>query len=192
MVRPNSSKFQASIIKLLTGDQLTDPVVNYFLELLCERDHSFTFLDSLLLDKFRHCGILKNISLVGKKFLFMPVCDSNHWFLIVANLPSSQLFYYDSTKYESQTKGLKIANEVKVAMNKLTQTKWSVIRGASPQQKNMTDCGVFMLVTAELLSRSHKLDFNQAHIWAFRLQIFNQIGLKEAKKKLNEMLNHQG
>ena len=47
-----------------------------------------------------------------------------------------------------------------------TEVVWQ--RGQSPHQQNGSDCGVFMMRTAEYLSRGARLDFKQKHMQYFR------------------------
>ena len=53
--------------------------------------------------------------------------------------------------------------------------KMSCLEKRSPQQTNNYDCGVFAMVTAELISRKEKISFSQDDIQAYRKQIYSEL-----------------
>jgi Ulp1 family protease len=63
----------------------------------------------------------------------------------------------------------------------LDTSRWTEVvwqRGQSPRQENGYDCGVFMMRTAEYLSRGAELDFKQKHMAYFRRRTVLELLLK--------------
>lgn len=62
------------------------------------------------------------------------------------------------------------------------RTNWTGITPSNiPQQRNMSDCGVFTCMFAERLSRNHPFDFSQKDMTAIR----RRMALDIKRKKLS-------
>ena len=59
----------------------------------------------------------------------------------------------------------------------LDTSEWTeaVWKSGTPQQQNGYDCGVFLVTTADYLSRDADLDFTQTHIEYFRRRLVLEI-----------------
>jgi len=59
---------------------------------------------------------------------------------------------------------------------------WQLLTAKCPSQKNGVDCGVFVCVFAEYLSRNAPFNFTQQHMFSFRLLILHEL---ETKRLIN-------
>jgi len=96
-------------------------------------------------------------------------CHGNHWTLAVINFSARRFEYYDSLRggpdmvlvhlrrwLEDEHLAKK---EQPYDTAEWTDIVWA--RGETPQQRNGSDCGVFMSRTADYLSRGAIIDFSQ-------------------------------
>ncbi len=161
---------------------LNDEVINFYSKILEEYNSSQRNTQSKLHYLNTHFyGILtsnnylnfpgadrhvKNIDVFNKAKLFIPINIANwHWVLVVVNLQEKYLSFYDS-KYEKGRGSLFCANILRwiehLAQKKKINfdiTEWNIFEGAKgiPQQNNGYDCGVFIIMYMEFLSRDISL-----------------------------------
>lgn len=133
----------------------------------------------------------------------MPVhVGGNHWCLAVVNFRQKRFEYYDSLggKFtpESRPGPYKVslfpdhAHNVNLYLlmvrqimreymrdetgGKFNDTDWvDYAMPGAPQQRNMNDCGVFALKSAEVLTRSGRLDFTASDIPLVRSRMLVEI-----------------
>lgn len=111
--------------------------------------------------------------------IIIPVNQSNvHWVVAVINLQKKRFEYFDSLNGEDS-----------VCLNHLSQylvdefrnkrnedrpdiLKWPKVYPKDiPKQSNGFDCGVFLVLFADYLSKSAKLDFSQEDVEDFRVKL---------------------
>jgi len=179
---------------------LNDEVINQYMDLITERSpntvYAFnTFFYLSLTDKgYAHVSRwTKKIDIFSKKKLFIPIhVEDNHWCLVYVCFQQKSIKYYDSMGGRN-FKCLKLI--LKYLMLEHEDKKgeyfhpsgWLLMNVKNcPQQQNFWDCGVFVCMYAEYLSRDAPLNFSQRHMDKFRRQITLEIKKKKLKKSVVE------
>ena len=87
----------------------------------------------------------------------MPILDDDHWSLIALFSEKRELVYYNSFRAENIEYRCMflsyLRKEVKQTGADFSISSLKSISGSCPEQRNSTDCGIFMLKAAEYLSR---------------------------------------
>ena len=114
----------------------------------------------------------------------MPFPEKDHWSLAVIDLKKNGIYYYDSRGKENKEflklllSYLSSEHMFKKGSN-LDTSKFEVhsVKGI-PQQKNGTDCGMFLLKYAEFIAKGDvNFTFSQKDMPRFRKKMVNQIVL---------------
>lgn len=189
------------ITTLRDGCWLNDEVINFYMQLLkqrdallCEADPSRLpnrFMNSFFVHKLIDAEskyVYSNVRRWTKSFdvfqsdkIFFPVNLSNtHWTLAVIHMKERYIAYYDSMA-GSGSKYLKallqwVQDEHKDKKGSdLDVSEWKLVpceAEATPQQLNGVDCGVFTTMFADFISDALPLmSFQQMHIPLFRRKI---------------------
>ena len=129
-------------------------------------------------------GRLKAIGQTRKSILdcekiIIPVNQSNvHWVLAVIDLKNKRFEYFDSLYGEDDAcldfLSQYLMDEFKNKRNEERPDilEWpKVYQKSIPKQVNGYDCGVFLILFADYLSKSAKLDFSQNNIENFRVKL---------------------
>jgi len=176
-----------------------DEVINDYMNLITERSpdtvYAFnTFFYKALSDYgYSHvCRWTKKIDLFSKQKLFIPIHIEDHWCLVYVCFPQKSIKYYDSMG-GSNTNCLQLI--LKYLMLEHDDKKgedyhpsgWLLMNVKNcPRQMNHWDCGVFVCMYAEYLSRDAPLNFSQQHMGKFRRQIALEIKRKKLKTSVPE------
>ncbi|KAG0642036.1 hypothetical protein HOY80DRAFT_1008144 [Tuber brumale] len=188
--------------RLKPNQWLNDEIINFYMNLICERtNNSFpngpkkifahnTYFWPKLKDgghkavarwaRRAKCG---GEDLLKLDYLLMPVhVGGNHWCLAVVNFKQKRFEYYDSLggKFTpgSRPGPYKMMREYMhdETGGKFKDTDWvDYAMPGAPQQRNMNDCGVFALKSAEVLTRSGRLDFTAGDIPLVRSRMLVEI-----------------
>ncbi|PWW77769.1 cysteine proteinase [Tuber magnatum] len=188
--------------RLKPNQWLNDEIINFYMNLICERANSSfpngpkkifahnTYFWPKLKDggykavarwaRRAKCG---GEDLLKLDYLLMPVhVGGNHWCLAVANFKQKRFEYYDSLggKFtpESRPGPYKLMREYmrEETGGRFNDTDWvDYAMPGAPQQRNMNDCGVFALKSAEVLTRSGRLDFTASDIPLVRSRMLVEI-----------------
>ena len=128
----------------------------------------------------------KDVNIFEKDKIFIPInIDNLHWTLAVIFIDQSKVLYYDSLIGDSTPRdgGMYIRNFIRWVADEgkqcdivIDEDKWfqnsrCLTESELPQQKNDSDCGVFVCMYADFLSDNLPLDFDQSHIGIFRQKI---------------------
>jgi len=180
---------------------LNDEVINQYMDLITKRSPNTvycfnTFFYLALTEKgYTHvCRWTKRLDIFSKKKLFIPIHieDSEHWCLVSVCFPEKSIKYYDSMGGRN-FKCLKLI--LKYLMLEHQDKKGELFHPSGwllmnvrncPQQQNYWDCGVFVCMYAEYLSRNVPLNFSQRNMDKFRRQITLEIKKKKLKKSVPE------
>lgn len=136
------------------------------------------------------CRWTKKVDIFSKKKIFIPVHleEEEHWCLICVDFVEKSIKYYDSLggrNFKCLKRILKylILEHINKKGIEFSPGGW-LLRNMTkcPQQENLWDCGVFVCMYAEYLSRDAPLRFSQKHMTKFRIQIASEIGRKKLKK----------
>ncbi|KAI5415744.1 ubiquitin-like-specific protease ESD4 [Lathyrus oleraceus] len=194
----SGEKFQC----LRPSGWLNDEVINLYLELLKERERREPqkFLNCHFFNTFFYKKLIsgkngydyKSVKrwTTQKKLgyglhecdkIFVPIHQKIHWCLGVINKKEKKFQYLDSLK-GIDTQVLEVlaryfVDEVKDKTGEdIDISYWEKeFVEELPEQKNGSDCGVFMVKYADFYSRNLRLCFNQEHMPYFRLRTGKEI-----------------
>jgi sentrin-specific protease 8 len=135
---------------------LMDPVVVSCLLWQCENEEEYAEL-------------AHGLGLAGKRLWFVPVSDSaslggasSHWSLLVFDAQQRRFAHYDSSAEHNAEAAERVAREVETllrasSLGEATGRSYSEVVHVrdAPQQTNGYDCGMYVLLVAEYLSRAH-------------------------------------
>ncbi|XP_038202906.1 sentrin-specific protease 2-like [Arvicola amphibius] len=194
-----SSGFKLQITRgdiqtLETGQWLNDEVINFYTNLLVQRNdregypalHAFS---TFFYPKLKHGGYsavkrwTRRMNLFEKEIILVPIHQEVHWSLIVIDLRKCSIMYYDSMGHTGQsiceTIFQYLQNESKTRRNiELDPLEWkqySMTSAEIPQQLNGSDCGVFTCKYADYVSRDQPVTFSQQHMPLFRKRMVWEI-----------------
>ncbi|CAO2614244.1 Sentrin-specific protease 2 [Lemmus lemmus] len=194
-----SSAFKLQITRgdiqtLETGEWLNDEVINFYMNLLVQRNdregspalHAFS---TFFYPKLKHGGYsavkrwTRRMNLFEKEIILVPIHQKVHWSLIVIDLRKRSIIYYDSMGHTGQsiceTIFQYLQNESKTRRNiELDSLEWkqySMTSAEIPQQLNGSDCGVFTCKYADYISRDQPVTFSQQHMPLFRKRMVWEI-----------------
>eukprot|EP01090_Pellita_catalonica_P021597 TRINITY_DN8128_c0_g1_i1.p1 TRINITY_DN8128_c0_g1~~TRINITY_DN8128_c0_g1_i1.p1 ORF type:complete len:514 (+),score=59.98 TRINITY_DN8128_c0_g1_i1:326-1867(+) len=201
----NADLTRADLSRLGPGQWLNDEIINYYIQLLGERNakladcsslvdcHFFnTFFLSLLTTrgKYQYPRVRKwtrKVDLFAKDKVLIPVHLGNHWCLAVINIRDKRFEYYDSLggKNPSCIATLRryLVDEAKdkksVDLDLEDWVDYAPGRNV-PQQQNSYDCGVFTCKYADRVSHDAKFEFSQKDMSYFRKRLLLDILAHEA------------
>ncbi len=176
-------KFNYSITReklscLQSRTWLNDEVINFYTNILDEydefrhgRNKKFCYFSTFFYGSLTESGSLnfadadkhtRKVDLFRRSKLFIPINIGNyHWVLVVVSWPERHITFYDS-QYEVGNGLLFCGNILKWIEHYVHEKKstfnagdWSIFEGAKgiPQQDNGSDCGVFVLMYMDFISR---------------------------------------
>jgi sentrin-specific protease 1 len=158
---------------------LNDEVINFYGRLLKQADKSnqYFYFSTHFYATLRYCGKLvmestrvffTNVNVFEKNKIFIPVhIIPNHWALVVVDFVSHSISYYDSMYFPMA--GKKILNDIlqwlifasSICGVAFDKKYWSTFEGAPgiPQQNNGFDCGVFVILFMDFISRNRSVSW---------------------------------
>ncbi|XP_041696519.2 sentrin-specific protease 5 [Coregonus clupeaformis] len=173
---------------------VNDQVINMYGELIVEatqnKVHFFnSFFHRQLVAK-GYEGVkrwTKKVDLFSKRLLLIPIHLEIHWSLITVDIANHHIHYYDSQgivfKYTMENILSYILAEAKEKKQAGYQKGWKMtINKGIPQQKNDSDCGVFVLEYCKCLALKEPLQFTQDDMPKVRQRIYKEL----CDCKLNE------
>jgi len=132
----------------------------------------------------------KKINIFAKSKLLIPINivkgRFQHWVLVCVNVHEKELVYYDSML--GAVNPTKIMDTIMKYLcdegrNKLhifiDVNLWNYLIAMCPQQTNGMDCGVFVCVFAEYLTRGAAFNFTQDHMMSFRQLILHELSIQK-------------
>ncbi|CAO2587909.1 Sentrin-specific protease 2 [Lemmus lemmus] len=194
-----SSAFKLQITRrdiqtLETGEWLNDEVINFYMNLLVQRNDSEGYpalhaFSTFFYPQLKHGGYsavkrwTRRMNLFEKEIILVPIHQKVHWSLIVIDLRKCSIMYYDSMGHTGQsiceTIFQYLQNESKTRRNiELDPLEWkqySMTSAEIPQQLNGSDCGVFTCKYADYISRDQPVTFSQQHMPPFRKRMVWEI-----------------
>lgn len=152
-----------------------------------------TFFYSALSNKgYEHvCRWTKKVDIFSKEKIFIPVHleEENHWCLVYIDFLKKTIKYYDSLGGRNFSCLKQILRYLMLEhVNKkhvdFRPGGWCLVNDRDcPKQLNIWDCGVFVCMYAEYLSRNKPLNFSQKDMGRFRKQIYREIKQKKLFKE---------
>ncbi|KAL4608197.1 sentrin-specific protease 3-like [Arapaima gigas] len=180
----------------LTLDDLTtlesenwvnDQVINMYGELIMEAvDHEVHFFNSFFYRQLVTKGYegvkrwTKNVDLFSKTLLLVPIHVEVHWCLVSVDLLRSSIQLYDSQGFlfkQAMENILEyIMTESREKQKTAFERSWTMIVNKwIPQQRNDSDCGVFVLEYCKRLALGRLLKFSQADMPSIRKRIYKEL-----------------
>ncbi|XP_057613312.1 sentrin-specific protease 2-like [Chionomys nivalis] len=185
---------RGDIQTLQAGEWLNDEVINFYMNLLVQRNDSEGYpalhaFSTFFYPKLKHGGYgavkrwTRGINLFEKEIILVPIHQQVHWSLIEIDLRKRSIIYYDSMGHTGQsiceTIFQYLQNESKTRRNmELDPLEWkqySMTSAEIPQQLNGSDCGVFTCKYADYISRDQPITFSQHHMPLFRKRMVWEI-----------------
>nr|XP_042117534.1 sentrin-specific protease 2-like [Peromyscus maniculatus bairdii] len=185
---------RGDIHTLENGEWLNDEVINFYMNLLVERNNKKGYpalhvFNTFFYPKLKHGGYCsvkrwtRGIKLFEKEIILVPIHQKVHWSLIVIDLRKQSIIYLDSMGQTGQsiceTIFEYLQNESKtrrnVELDPLEWKRYSMTSKEIPQQLNGSDCGIFTCQYADYISRDQPLTFSQQHMPIFRKRMVWEI-----------------
>ena len=177
---------------------LTDKAMNGYFKLIIKEYPNVHAFDTFFYERYsksHYQGVqkwTKKVDIFSKRKVFFPINivkgKFSHWVLVVADMVNQELVYYDSLKeyYNKEShmaimEYLGFEHEQKLGKS-FPLDDWKFLKGSNPVQNNGVDCGVFVCIFAEYLSRDVAFNFTQKHILEFRKLIAYEISTKQIFK----------
>lgn len=173
---------------------LNDNIINSYLYLLMIRSRDNLKLPKIYcfdtyfypkLVEYGHSGVdqwTSNVNIFIYSFIFIPVrIEKHHRALVVINMRQKIIFLYDSSKRKNQKpieRILRYMHKESLAKRKkpLTCSDWKQrLVPNNPKHVNGLDCGVFLCLNAEFISRNLFPDYKPEDITYYRYRIMSEI-----------------
>jgi sentrin-specific protease 1 len=165
-------------------DWLNDTIVNNYL-LLCDRDDTI-----MLSSQISHVFIVKDKARIVRwynrnyrdkhenivRFILFPLCQQQHWTLIVLDKLDKTISYYDS--FGCRQLGDQMVDWILFSFSCIypeTHQCQLVYPNNIPRQYNTWDCGVFVCLYARYLLYFTHFTFSQQMIPLFRIRIRQEL-----------------
>lgn len=166
---------------------INDQIINMYGELIMEateqKVHFFnSFFHKQLVAK-GYEGVkrwTKKIDLFSKWLVLIPIHLEIHWSLVTVSMANKTINYYDSQgivfRHTTENIMKYLQSEAKEKKQAAFQKGWkiTIIKGI-PQQKNDSDCGVFVLEYCRCLSVKQPLRFSQEDMPRIRKRIYKEL-----------------
>ncbi|XP_060623402.2 sentrin-specific protease 5 [Anolis sagrei] len=166
---------------------LNDQIINMYGELIMdavpEKVHFFnSFFHRQLVTK-GYNGVkrwTKKVDLFKKTLLLIPIHLEVHWSLITVNLPNRIISFYDSQgihfKFCVENIRKYLLTEAKEKNHPDFLQGWqTAVTKCIPQQKNDSDCGVFVLQYCKCLALDQPFQFSQEDMPRVRKRIYKEL-----------------
>lgn len=166
---------------------LNDQIINMYGELIMEAtEHKVHFFNSFFHKQLVAKGYdgvkrwTKKVDLFSKWLLLIPIHLEIHWSLVTVTMATKTISYYDSQgivfRHTTDNIMKYLQSEAREKKQTAFQKGWkiTIIKGI-PQQKNDSDCGVFVLEYCRRLSVKQPLQFTQEDMPRIRKRIYKEL-----------------
>ncbi|XP_039985379.1 sentrin-specific protease 5-like isoform X2 [Xiphias gladius] len=166
---------------------LNDQIINMYGELIMEAtQHKVHFFNSFFHKQLVAKGYdgvkrwTKKVDLFSKWLLLIPIHLEIHWSLVTVTMATKTISYYDSQgivfRHTTDNIMKYLQSEAREKEQTAFQKGWkiTIIKGI-PQQKNDSDCGVFVLEYCRRLSVKQPLLFSQEDMPLIRKRIYKEL-----------------
>nr|XP_034357447.1 sentrin-specific protease 2-like [Arvicanthis niloticus] len=179
---------------LKNGQWLNDEIINFYMNLLVERNENQGYpalhvFSTFFYPKLTQSGYssvkrwTRTINLFDKEMILVPIHQRVHWSLVVIDLRKRNIVYLDSLgqtgKTICETIFQYLQNESKTRRNiELDPLEWKLYSMSTeeiPQQLNGSDCGMFACKYADYIARDQPVTFSQQHMPIFRKRMVWEI-----------------
>lgn len=187
---------------LLSGALINDNIINFYMHMIVARSkedtenfrsvYAFTsfFYQKLMKGGYERVKRwIKKVDLFSHSLILIPVHlvmkGTNHWCLATIDMDKKTIVYYDSLGGNNNRALKEIASFLQQAHlakkgSALDLSGWEQKNAKNiPQQKNGSDCGMFVCKFAEYLSRKAEFTFSHSNMPYFRKQMMYEISRNE-------------
>ncbi|KAM8889060.1 uncharacterized protein ACB058_007075 [Synchiropus picturatus] len=166
---------------------VNDQIINMYGELIMENtQHKVHFFNSFFHKQLVAKGYdgvkrwTKKVDLFSKWLLLIPIHLEIHWSLVTVTMATKTINYYDSQGivFRNTTDNILkyLQAEAQERNQAAFQKGWKIfINKNIPQQKNDSDCGVFVLEYCRCLSMKQPLLFSQDDMPHIRKRIYKEL-----------------
>lgn len=169
---------------------LNDSIVDGYLNLISRHNKYVFNFSSFFYSSLRRNYSKKKlgkINLFKFHFLLFPILLNSHWRIVIYDNSKKQILLYDSLENSrNDFSNHDILNNILIFLEssyyetfKTTPPFLRELRGIIvqniPSQSNTNDCGVFMLIFAELVATYRKVEFKEESIPYFKEKIYRSI-----------------
>lgn len=172
---------------------LNDEVINFYMELLCERSrenerlpkvHAMNTFFLKRLTEAGYSGVrrwTRKVDIFAFDVIPIPVHKGVHWCMAIIHMKNQTITYYDSMGSPDNAVLRALANYLQEESRdkkkcEFDMSGWKLINAPDiPQQENGSDCGVFSCMFAEFVTRNRPLKFSQEHMEYFRMRMVYEI-----------------
>lgn len=157
--------FYTDFFALKPEHYLTDKLINAFTGKLQKTNKKHYFFDTMFMYTWEEDKELGSISWThlfhDYEKVFIPILNykKTHWVLIVVDMMSRTIVYYDSAltkKNKSGEKYLRLTKDFLDKVTKETVTFQTMTYEKTPQQNNMYDCGVYVCAIMKCICEKNK------------------------------------
>lgn len=187
-VNYNKHVLEVEDLATLAGQNwLNDQVINMYGELIMDAVpdtvHFFNSFFHKQLVTRGYNGVkrwTKKVELFKKKLLLIPIHLEVHWSLITVDIPKKIISFYDSQgihfKFCVENIRKYLYTEAKEKNHPEFLDGWqTTITKCIPQQKNSSDCGVFVLQYCKCLALGQPFHFSQEDMPRVRRRIYKEL-----------------
>ncbi|PIO67686.1 Ulp1 protease family, catalytic domain protein [Teladorsagia circumcincta] len=178
-------------------DWLNDEVINFYLQLVCQRSNETKGLPKVYaFNTFFYANIstkgyasvkrwTRKVDIFAHDLLLVPVHLSVHWCMAVIDLAEKRIDYYDSLLGKNQKCLEHLKRYLMEESNDKKKQNFSFdgwdfnLRTDIPRQLNGSDCGVFACKFAEFASRRAPIVFTQEHMPYYRRRMLYELVTKK-------------
>ena len=190
-INENLTLFYTDFFALTPEHYLTDKLINAFSAklLLQKKKKKHFFFDTMFMYTWEEEKELGGIDpkswthlFVDYEKVFIPILNykKTHWVLIVVDIVSRMIVYYDSAltkKNKSGEKYLKLTKDFLDTVSKHTVTFQTMTYEKTPQQNNIYDCGVYVCAIMKCICENKELTFSPDDITTMRyhmIELFSE------------------
>ena len=185
---------RADLQTLEDGRWLNDEVINFYLNLVVERNQrqgypALHLFSTFFYQKLKQGGYssvkrwTRGVNIFEKEVILLPIHQKVHWSLVVIDMRKQNIVYLDSmgqtgraicdTIFEYLKQESKSRRNIE--LDPLQWKRYSMTPQEIPQQLNGSDCGVFACKYADYIARDQPVTFTQQDMPLFRKRMVWEI-----------------
>lgn len=185
---------EADLSSLEEDAWLNDNIINAYFQLIADESPMEVFaLSSFFYQVYSRKGFThvqrwhKKIDLYAHQIILIPIHSRHHWCLVAVNVDEDTITFYDSIRKSGSSYLTKIKRFMKEEADAkgTEQREWKLKSSDRiPQQRNYSDCGVFVCQFAKRLSFGKHVIFSHREAADFRRVMKRELLAKHLEKEV--------
>ena len=184
-INENLTLFYTDFFALTPEHYLTDKLINAFTaKLLQKKKKKHFFFDTMFMYTWEEEKELGGIDpkswthlFVDYEKVFIPILNykKTHWVLVVVDMMSRTIVYYDSAltkKNKSGEKYLKLTKDFLDKVSKESVIFQTMTYEKTPQQNNIYDCGVYVCAIMKCICENKEFKFSPDDMRYHMMELF--------------------